>query len=120
MANTRVTKREILALIKAAMADNATVVAYCDNETALLDKKNEYRKSRPTKPTKAQEQAIALKPDVLEAVRANPASSSKTIADTLDVSFQKVTPILKALIEEGAITSETVKGKTLYTVIGEA
>lgn len=117
MANTRVTKREVLALIKAAMADNATVVAYCDNETALLDKKNEYRKSRPTKPTKAQEQAIALKPDVLAVVQANEGVQAKAVGEALGVAFQRVTPILKTLVEEGAITSETIKGKTVYKAV---
>lgn len=108
------TKREVLGIIAEAMADNADVVAYCTNEVALLDKKNEYRKTAPKKPTKAQLEAEALKPKVYEIINAE-GKTSNDIAKVLDVSFQRVTPILKTLKGEGLIKAETVKGKTLYT-----
>lgn len=116
MAN-KMTKREVLGIIKSAMADNADVVAFCDNEVALLDKKNEYRKAHPAKPTKAQEAAFALKQPVIDFITANPQSTSKAIADALGVAFQKVTPILTGLVNDGILTSEKVKTKTVYSLV---
>ena len=115
MAN-KTTKREVLAIIKSAMADNEAVVAYCDNEVALLDKKNVYRKTHPAKPTKAQEAAEALKPVVLEAMKAE-GQTSKNIADVIgEPSFQKITPILLKLVEAGSIRTYSEKGKTYYAL----
>lgn len=113
---TKITKREVLGIIKAAMADNEAVVAYCDNEVAILDKKNEYRKTHPSKPTKSQEAAAALRPVVLGALTPE-GKSPKDIATEVGVeNFQKVTPILKALVEEGAAVKLEVKGKNLYAL----
>lgn len=51
MANEKITKAQVLEMIKAGMADNADVVAYCDNELALL----------ASKAVKAKERAAAKK-----------------------------------------------------------
>ena len=42
----KITKAEVLAVIAEAMADNADVVAYCENELALLARKNEKARAR--------------------------------------------------------------------------
>ena len=116
--STRITKRDILKNIAEKCADDEVIVAYCAKEIASMDAKNEKRKSAPKKPTKAQLEAEALKPSVINALTAE-GKTVKEIADTIGVNFQKVTPILKALIAEGIATSETVKGKNLYRVAGE-
>lgn len=46
MADKKITKAEILAIIKEGMADNAEVVAYCDNEFVLLENKKIKAKER--------------------------------------------------------------------------
>lgn len=46
MANEKTTKAMILEMIKAGMADNAEVIAYCDNELALLASKAAKAKER--------------------------------------------------------------------------
>lgn len=46
MADKKITKAEILAIIKEGMADNAEVVAYCDNELVLLENKKIKAKER--------------------------------------------------------------------------
>ena len=46
MADKKITKAEILAIIKEGMADNAEVVAYCDNELGLLENKKIKAKER--------------------------------------------------------------------------
>lgn len=46
MANEKMTKSEVLELIKETCADNETIVAYCDNELALIAKKAVKAKER--------------------------------------------------------------------------
>ena len=113
MANTRLTKRDVLNKIIAVCSEDEVIVAYAKHEIELLDAKNEKRKASPKKPTKAQLEAEALKPEVYEALGEEP-KTAKDIADGLGVAFQKVTPILRSLIEEGVAETVTVKGKNLY------
>ena len=46
MAEKKITKAEVLAIIAEAMADNADVVAYCENELTLLENKKVKAKER--------------------------------------------------------------------------
>ena len=111
--SNKITKRDVLNKIIAVCADDEVIVAYAKHEIELLDAKNEKRKNAPKKPTKAQLEAEALKPDVIAALTEEP-KSVKDIADGLGVAFQKVTPILRSLIDEGVAEVVTVKGKNLY------
>ena len=45
------TKREMYEVIATAMADNEEVVAFCNHEVELLDKKKGYKSSKPSKKT---------------------------------------------------------------------
>lgn len=110
---TKITKRDVLNKIIAVCKDDEVIVAYAKHEIALLDAKNEKRKAAPKKPTKAQLEAEALKPEVYALLDDEP-KSAKDIGDALGVSFQKVTPILKALVEANQAEAVTVKGKNLY------
>lgn len=49
MADKKITKAEVLAIIAEAMADNADVIAYCENELALLESKKVKAKERADK-----------------------------------------------------------------------
>lgn len=114
------TKREALTLIKELLADNKDIVAYAENEIALLDKKNVYRKEHPAKPTKRQEEAAALIAPVLEVLDPENGKSSKDIAEALGLpTYQKLTPILTKLVADGKATAEKVKGKNLYFKVVE-
>lgn len=42
----KMTKKEMFSMIKTILADNADVVAFCDNEIALLDKKSANKKAK--------------------------------------------------------------------------
>lgn len=112
MAN-KITKRDVLNKIIAVCSEDEVIVAYAKHEIELLDAKNEKRKAAPKKSTKAQLEAEALKPDVYASLTEEP-KAVKDIADGLGVAFQKVTPILKALVAEGVAEAVTVKGKNLY------
>ena len=113
MANTKLTKRDVLNRIIAVCSEDEVVVAYAKHEIELLDAKNEKRKASPKKPTKAQLEAEALKPEVYEALGEEP-KTAKDIADSLGVTFQKITPILVTFLNEGKAEAVSVKGKNLY------
>lgn len=112
---TKITKRDVLNKIIEKCADDTVIVAYAENEIALMDKRNDKRRSAEKKPTKAQIEAEARKPLVI-AELSDEGKTSGDIAKALGVSFQKVTPILKGLLADGTAKAETVKGKTLYTL----
>lgn len=114
MAN-KLTKRDYLNKIIEKCADDEGIVAYAKHEIELLDVKNEKRKNAPKKPTKAQQAAEALKPLII-AELTEEGKTAKEIGDVLDIPFQKVTPILRKLVEEGVATIVTNKGKNFYTL----
>lgn len=109
------TKREVLTLIKSVNADNTDIVAYCDNEIAALDKKNEYRKAHPVK-TKTQKENEGLYPVILEILDDTPKTPTE-IANTANLSVQKVTALLTKLVASGKIVKSTEKGKSYYTAV---
>jgi predicted Rossmann fold nucleotide-binding protein DprA/Smf involved in DNA uptake len=110
---TKLTKRDVLNKIIAVCANDEAIVAYAKHEIELIDAKNEKRKAAPKKPTKAQLEAEALKPQVYAALGDEP-KSAKDIGDALGVAFQKITPILRALVADGKAEIVLVKGKNLY------
>lgn len=112
MAN-KITKRDVLKRIIEVCAEDEVIVAYATKEIASMDAKNEKRKNAEKKPTKAQLEAIERKPLVL-AELGDEGKTAGDIAKALGVSFQKITPILKALVAEGVAVAETAKGKTVY------
>lgn len=122
MAETKYTKVDALNEIKEAMADNANVVAYCDNELALIDKKN----------AKARERAAAkraegdeLQAQVLAVITDAPQTRDDILAAMNDESGEltvgKIQAKLNNLVEAGKIAkckvkTEDGKQKTAYTI----
>lgn len=109
------TKREVLSIIRNALSDNADVVAYCDNEVALLDKKNTYRKEHKVL-SKTQKENEALLPTVFAVLNDEPQSPTN-IANTVGLSVQRVTGLLGKLVAEGKATKSVVKGKSYYKAV---
>ena len=127
MAETKYTKVDALNEIKEAMADNANVVAYCDNELALIDKKN----------AKARERAAAkraegdeLQGEVLAVITDAPQTRDDILVAVVDatgndeLTVGKIQSKLNNLVEAGKIEkykvkTEDGKQKTAYTVIAE-
>lgn len=109
------TKREVLTLIKAVNADNTDIVAYCDNEIAALDKKNEYRKAHPVK-TKTQKENEDLYPVILGVLDNTPKTPTE-IAKAVNLSVQKTTALLTKLVKDGTIVRTNEKGKSYYTAV---
>ena len=106
----KITDRERFTKIAEVIPEYAE---WANKKIAAMDKRNEARKNAEKKPTKAQLESLALQPKVAELLTAE-GVAPKAIADELGVSFQKVTPILKRLVEAGTARAEKVKGDNLY------
>lgn len=85
---------------------------WAEEKIAQLEKQKE-RKAKA--PKKEKPEAIAFKASVLDLITDKP-QTSKAIADTLGVNFQKVTPVLTALVAEGAIVQTKVKSSKAYVL----
>jgi predicted transcriptional regulator len=109
------TKREVLNLIKTLVPDNGDVIAYCDNEIASLDKKNEYRKAHPVK-SKTQKENEGLYPTILNILDEVPKSPTE-IANTANLSVQKTSALLTKLTANGTIVKTVEKGKSYYSKV---
>lgn len=94
------TKKEMFAVIREAMADNAEVVAFCDHEIELLSKK------RSSSPTKTQIANEAVKNEILDALAkvSEPVTVSEILA-LLENSYtnQKISALLRQLKDAGKV-----------------
>lgn len=118
MAN-KVTKREVInsMLANEVIASNEMYVAYLQNELALLDKKaqkkgksdEELAELSRLKSVVAETLATVGKGTVTEIQKAN--------SELSELSNQKVTSLLKALIEDGTV-AKTVEGrKSMFSLV---
>lgn len=109
MANEKITKREILAMIAEACADNAVIVEYCEKETASLD----------AKAVKAKERALAkraagdeLQACILAVLTNEPQTAEEVLAQIEDESGeltkQKVVARMRNLIDSAQAAKTTV------------
>lgn len=100
--------------IKDAMADNADVVAFCDHEIELLNKKNSAAK----KPTKTQIANESIKDEILAVLNGSDPMTATDIVAKLDgkYSVNKVSALLTQLKEDNSITREVIKRKAYFTV----
>lgn len=115
------TEKEILAIIKETMADNEEVVAWADKKVAQIEKKAEYNKTH--KSEKKEKDYTAFDSAIVEVLtRATEPVTATRIALELsavledEISFAKVTPRLKKMIEDGTVTVEKKSKKTFYSL----
>ena len=115
MAN-KITKREVInaMLSEELVKANATYVAYLENELALLDKKAQNKKA-----TKTQTENIGLKTTILEVL----AQGSGTVTEIQSrntelkaLSNQKVSALIKQLVDEGKVTKSTEGRKSVFAL----
>ena len=112
------TKRENFAELRklAVASKNEELVAFIDHEVELLNKKNSYKS---TKPTKTQRENEDLKVVLVGAMSAEP----MTISDIQDadatlgaLSNQKISALLTQLIEDGKVVKSVVKRKAYFAL----
>lgn len=116
------TKREKFEMLKALVAENAMLVEFIDHEIELLDKK---KSNGNAKANEKVEHGVNLVHTALVAVgRAVTASELIAESDLNElanesgvVSTQKVSAMLKKLVESGKVEKFTDKKKTYFKVV---
>lgn len=109
MHMARITKREhfeaILAILEGT--DNADLANFVTGEIALIDK----RKSAPRKPTSEQLKNAEIKLDIVAVLEnADEPMRATEVATVLGFTVQKVTALMRQLVENGTVIRE-VDGK---------
>ena len=116
MAN-KITKREVIGMMmkEEVVKANPTYVAYLENELALLDKKAQNKKA-----TKTQKQNMGIKATILEVLAT---IGSGTVTDIQNgneelsaLSNQKVSALVRQLVESGDIVKTTDKKKSIFSL----
>ena len=115
----KMTKKEMFGFIASAMNDNADVVAFCNHEIELLEKK--ASKSGQTKTQK--ENAI-----LIESVFSSLATVGKPVTITelqtevvemSNYSNQKLSALLKKLVDCGRVVKTIDKKKSYFSVVAD-
>jgi len=112
MSETKVTDRDRYKKIAETIPEYAE---WANKKIESIDTRNEKRRNTPKK---EKPEAIAFKAKVLEAITNEP-QTSKAIGDALGVAFQKVTPVLTALVEEGKVVRVKEKSSKAYILATE-
>lgn len=119
---TKVQKFEAIAKVlegKELIVDGISfsVQEFCDHEVELIQKKASAKK------VKVSDEALKMREDVLATLADGKGRTvTEVIKDTPALASagcvpQKVTPVLSKLVkEEGIVTVEKVKGKSIYTL----
>lgn len=111
------TKKEMFVALRAIVADNAEMVDFIDHEISLLDRKS----ATPKKPTKVQLENEALKAEIVDFLRDADAPKAirdlqAEIASLAELSNQRVTHLLTALVKGGILQKEYVKKTPFYSM----
>ena len=108
----KITKKEMFAQIREAVADNADMVAFIDHEIELLNKK-----SGSKKPTATQVANEGIKDAILGVLGTEGMTVSEVLASSDEfagLSNQKISALLKQLKDEGKVIKETDKRKSVF------
>ena len=116
MAN-KITKKEVInaMLADVAINGNATYVAYLENELALIEKKAANKKS-----TKTQEENKGIKSVILDTLASIGSGTITDIqnanSDLAKLSNQKVSALVRQLVENGKVVKTIDKKKSIFSV----
>ena len=122
MADKKITKAEVLNVIMEAMADNADVVAYCENELVLLENKKIKAKERQDK---KRAEGDDLQAAVLSVLTETPMTRDEILAQFENedgaLTVGKIQAKLNNLVKFGQaskadVKTEDGKKRTGYTV----
>jgi len=109
----KMTKVEMFNAIKEVVANNEEMVAFIEHEIELLQKKSANKK-----PTKTQEENKSLKNEILSVL----SDEGMTVTEIQkkseilgEVSNQKVSALLRQLVEVGAVEKTTEKKKSFFS-----
>jgi DNA-binding transcriptional regulator GbsR (MarR family) len=128
MENTvkKVTKRDyfagVRAIVEASTAANKDeLVAFIDREVELLNKRNASRTGKPTKKQTENEALVEHIYDVLVDLKEAATINAIQEADEMlsDLSGQKVSALLKKLVDAGRVVKSYEKKKAYYLAVVE-
>ena len=116
MAN-KITKKEVInaMLADVAINGNSTYVAYLENELALIEKEAANKKS-----TKTQEENKGIKSVILDTLASIGSGTITDIqnanSDLAELSNQKVSALVRQLVETGEVVKTTDKKKSIFSL----
>lgn len=113
MENKRVTKKEYFEILRGIVEGNDELVAFIDHEVELLSKKSNVK-------TKAQKENEAYVEDIYNylAEIGRPVTVTELIAEAqLEFTNQKVSALLKKLVDAGRVVKVTDKKKSYFSVV---
>lgn len=119
----KITKKEKFEMLKALVANNAMLVEFIDHEIELLDKKKSNGNAKANeKMEKSVEIVYNALVSVGRAVTASELIAEKGLTELVNesgvVSTQKVSALLKKLVDGGKVERHTDKKKTYFKVVG--
>jgi ribosomal protein S25 len=123
MENKKMTKKEnfnelmnIVTTLDIDENKKDNLLSFIEHELELLEKKNS-RKS--DKPTKKQVENAELSEKIYNEMEESVYYQPKALAETYDISTQKIVPIITHLINEGLISKTKMKGGKVVYYKGE-
>ena len=120
----KMTKKEMFTLIATLNASNTEIVDFCNHEIELLERK---KSNGNAKANEKMDNQVSLVYNALVSV-GKPITASELIAQGgLDelanesgvVSTQKVSALLKKLVDSGKVSKFTDKKKTYFSIVTE-
>ena len=117
--STKLTKAQKFAMLRAipAVADNAMLVEFIDHEVELLTKKNSAEK----KPTAQQVANAGIATAIIEGMEPNRLYTVteviKSIPACADLTNQRVSALLRQLVEGGKVKRTEDKRKAYFQVV---
>ena len=117
--STKLTKAQKFAMLRAipAVAENAMLVEFIDHEVELLSKKNSAEK----KPTAQQVANAGITTAIIEGMEPNRLYTVteviKSIPECADLTNQRVSALLRQLVEAGKVKRTEDKRKAYFQVV---
>lgn len=116
MANTKkMTKRDYFNQLKEKYPLTQDEIKFVDNELKLLEKKN----SAERKPTAQQKANETLKEAILKNIKSNVqytiTAIIKTVPECSELTNQKVSAVVRQMVEKGSLIRTEEKGKAYFT-----
>ena len=117
--STKLTKAQKFAMLRAipAVADNAMLVEFIDHEVELLTKKNSAEK----KPTAQQVANAGIATAIIEGMEPNRLYTVteviKSIPQCADLTNQRVSALLRQLVEGGKVKRTEDKRKAYFSLV---
>lgn len=113
----KMTKKQMFEMIKGVVSDNADMVAFIDHEIDLLN-----RKGSKSTPSKNQIENEGIKKIILDTLTALAKPSTITEIqganeDLATYSNQKMSALLKQLVDSKVVVKSTDKKKTYFSVV---